>query len=137
MSPLIHLLLAIPLCFILFPFYGWKVWIVLVSSVLIDIDHPPVYFLIFKRFNIKRVYRFFIDNAEGICDKLCAVFHTVEFLMLILILSFYFNPLFLVFIGLAYHVLIDFIGTFIKYKKIKVFSFFIWLKRYTYLKAKK
>lgn len=133
MSPLIHILLSFIFSLILFPIYGLWVWIIFISSVLIDIDHPIDYFIRFKSFNIKKSYAFARDNAPVLCDKALLMLHTIEFLIILLILTIYlkaYSQIFLlIFIGSAFHLTVDFTEVYIKYKKFRQFSLIWWLYR--------
>ena len=130
MSPIIHFLLAIPLCIALFPFFGWNVWIILLSSVIIDIDHLPVYIIMFKNLNLKKMDNFFKKNTCKIADKLCAVLHTIEFLVIIGLLALYSKIFFLILVGLLYHIIIDNVVVYKTIHKIRTFSIILWLNYY-------
>lgn len=104
--------------FFLFPrisFLG--VSIILLSSVLIDVDH--YFFYIYKKedFNLKRAYNWFIqkdkscrslpwEQRENLRGAIC-ILHGIEVLTILILLSFIFNYLIFVFAGFAFHLLLD------------------------------
>lgn len=99
-----HFLLSLIPSIILFYYYGWGVWIFIAVNVLIDVDHYPVYVWKFKTISFKKAYIYFknIKKPDDI-----AIFHTFEFLILILILSFFYKIFFLVFLALLFHLILD------------------------------
>lgn len=120
-----HFLLSLIPSIILFYYYGWDVWIFIAVNVLIDADHYPVYVWKFKNFSFKKTHRYFkyLRKTEDI-----ALFHTPEFIILIFILSFFYRVLFLVFLGLIFHVILD-IYDFYTRGIERPFSIILWLKK--------
>ena len=116
-----HLIASIILTAALYPVFRWKVVLILVGGVLIDIDHYFWYAYKYKKINIFESYKFFIrpmdeKNFESIMGILL-VFHTVEFLIIMAVLS-YFSKFALIFtIGLLLHYALDLIYLYIVAKK--------------------
>ena len=107
----VHLVVSLILSALLYPLFGWKVLLVLASGVLIDIDHYFWYICKYKKFGLLSCYRFLVvesekNNWKDVTGALF-VFHTIEFILLVILLSFY-NQLALIFaIGLFFHYLMD------------------------------
>jgi hypothetical protein len=92
--------------------------IIFLSSFLIDVDHILYYFFRKGNLNPFKAYRWYIDRAKKIC-KLprqqkknfysgLYIFHGVEVLIFLFLLSHYFPILFFVFLGFSLHFIIDF-----------------------------
>jgi hypothetical protein len=90
--------------------------LIFLSSFLIDFDHYMVAAINTKNISLFNALEYYRKKclewdkriAKNIFEKGdFHVFHTVEFHILILILSFYFNPLLYVFIGMVFHSLCD------------------------------
>lgn len=111
MKTSVHLIASLILAAALYPIFSWNVLLILVGGVLIDIDHYFWFVYKYKKFSLFECYRFFTIEAEKNKWKhikgSLLVFHTMEFLVLIVVLSF-FNHLALIFtIGLFGHYLLD------------------------------
>ena len=111
MKTWVHLLASSILALALYPLFNWKVLFVIVGGVLIDIDHYFWYIYKFRKFSLLNCYGYFIDGMDK--DRIMKnrgillVFHTIEFLLMAVLLSFY-NELVLMFtIGLLLHYLLD------------------------------
>ena len=106
-----HFLVSSILAAIFFRIYGWTVLFILVGGVLIDIDHYFWYIYKFKKFNLLECYDYFIDGM----DKnrvmknagILLVLHTIEVLVLALLLSFYSKLMLMFAVGLLSHYLLD------------------------------
>lgn len=80
--------------------------VILLSSILIDFDHYLYYIIKKKDFSLKRAY-IWHERLDKFHKPMMMVFHTVEFLILVLILS-YFNRIFIfIFIGMIFHSILD------------------------------
>lgn len=111
---------------VLFFFYKWDVWIFVATNVLIDADHYPVYVWKFRNLSLKKAHTYFKNTVK--CDDL-ALFHTPEFIILVLIASFFYKILFLVFLGLVFHLILD-IYEFYRDGKWRPFFLSSWLIKY-------
>lgn len=113
MKTSVHVIISSILAAVLYPAFGWKVLLILVGGVLIDIDHYFLFVYKYKKFSLFECYKFFTIEAEKNKWKYISssilVFHTIEFLALMILLSF-FNHLVLIFtIGLLGHYVLDLI----------------------------
>ena len=109
----VHLVVSIILSALLYPLFGWKVLLILISGVLIDIDHYFWYIYKYRKIDIFESYKFFIKPMNEKDFKsimgILLIFHTVEFLTIMIVLS-YFNKIILIFtIGLLLHYALDLI----------------------------
>ena len=132
MLPLVHFAVSAALAAILFPFYGWYSLLVFVGGFLIDVDHYVWYAVKFRDLNVKNSYGYLVNlvkkkDTKGLEELLC-VFHSVEFILLLLIASFFFKKIFLVVIGLAVHLILDFIGKKKLFDGVRIDSITLWLK---------
>ncbi|HEY6007208.1 MAG TPA: hypothetical protein VIU40_02725 [Geobacteraceae bacterium] len=83
-----------------------------VGSILIDVDHYIFYVFRRRRFDVRGMFAYFEDLQEvqhripyaGIC-----IFHTVEFYLLVYLLSLRYSLFTPVFIGMLYHFVLDLI----------------------------
>jgi len=121
MKPLTHLIFGSIFAFILlllFPaikLIGFS--IIVLSSVLIDIDHY-IYYVIKKRdLNLKNAYNWFVENEKKfrqlplrkkrqVCPPLCFL-HNLEFLLIFAVLSFYSHIFLFIFTGFIFHLFLD------------------------------
>jgi len=121
MKPLSHLILGIIFAstlLIIFPAIGFTgFFIIVISSVFIDVDHYIYY--VFKKgdLNLKNAYVWFVENEKKfrslplrkkrqICPPLCFL-HTLEFLLIFAVLSFYFDIFLFIFTGFIFHLFLD------------------------------
>jgi membrane-bound metal-dependent hydrolase YbcI (DUF457 family) len=91
--------------------------LVFLSSIFIDIDHYFYYLVKKKGLNLKTAYKFFIESEKRWLSlplekreeykRIIVIFHGIEFLLLITILSFLFPIIFWVFLGVLVHILVD------------------------------
>lgn len=113
MRPLIHFFFSLILAALLYPIFNWKVLLILAGSVLIDIDHYFWWICKYKKFNLIKAYTFFMRNMEANdftnVDGILIIFHTIEFLLIMIVLSFYFEYALAFTIGLIFHYFLDLI----------------------------
>jgi len=100
--------------------------IIFLSFVLIDFDHYLIYLFRKKNFSLKKAYNYFLSlrNKKGkmkLFHPLC-LFHTIEFLFIIFILSFFSKIVFFIFVGFLSHSIFDIIDLAIR-KKLYVREF--------------
>ncbi len=108
--------------------------VIFLSSFLIDVDHYFVYILRKKDVNLFRAYKWHILLGRNLKEKLKQipfyhVFHSVEFIILLGILSFFSRWFFYILIGVLFHSFLDFYG-FIAHKEFKsrAYSFISYLR---------
>jgi len=109
----VHAAVSLILAFASYPMFKWKVLLILVGGLLIDIDHYFWYVYKYNEFDVFSCYNFFTVDAEKTKWKYLIgrllIFHTIEFFLIIILFSFY-NQLILIFaIGLLSHYLLDLI----------------------------
>ena len=98
-----HFLFGLIVSLLLYPVYGINVLIIFFTNLLLDVDHYILYIFKFKSFNIINAHDYFFNEEK----PFLLFFHTVEFLLVLLLLSFYFRLAFFILIGLVIHLLLD------------------------------
>ena len=98
-----HFLFGLIISFLLYPVYGLNVLIIFFVNVLLDVDHYILYIFKFKSFDMIKAHNYFFNEEK----PFLLFFHTVEFLLALLLLSFYFRLVFFVLIGVVTHLLLD------------------------------
>lgn len=85
--------------------------LILAASILIDTDHWFVYVKRKKDFSIKQAYNFFysLRKTKSKHTFLC-IFHTIEFFIILGLLSLKSQFFFLVFLGCIFHLVTDIFG---------------------------
>lgn len=116
-----HSLFSIFLAIVFYPLFKMKTLVILISGILIDIDHYILYIWKTKNFNIVKCHKYFTTEAlendhKHIMGKVL-VFHNVEFILLVALLCFYSQLAFIFLIGLLGHYLLDFIWFGFIYKR--------------------
>ena len=122
---LINISLGILILFVLNErIFSINLLLIILAGVLIDIDH--VFNEIYKGTikNPRKVIRYWASTQDKHVKELY-LFHSYEFLFILLVLSFIFMPLIYILIGLIIHFITDGITN---YNDIKSFS---WLKHYS------
>ena len=108
-----HIIIGIIVSLLLYPVYGLNVLIIFISNLLIDADHYLWYLIKIKDINLFRAFRFYKNRKiRPKYGKVLHIFHTLEFLILTLLLSFYFKIFFLILIGIVIHLISDVIYEF-------------------------
>ncbi|MFA5175720.1 MAG: hypothetical protein WC413_00455 [Candidatus Nanoarchaeia archaeon] len=140
MIPLIHILVTLPFCFILYNYFDVSLintLIIFFSAWIFDIDHYLWCIFHNKSFSLKKCYEYHSPHPRKDRDLL-HIFHTIEFHILILALSFFSEIFLCVIIGIAYHMLFDLVNA-IYMKQVKgvtevwnmrAISLIMWLKRH-------
>ena len=111
MKTSVHSFVSLVIAAALYPIFHWKVLLILAGGVLIDVDHYIWYVLKHKKLSLFGCYNHFVIEAEknkwrDIIGSLL-IFHTVEFLLAVMLLSFYSELALLFAIGLLPHYLLD------------------------------
>lgn len=130
MKTYVHFAVSAILAVIFYPLFKWNVLFILVGGVLIDIDHYLWYAYKYKKFNILESYKFYIkvmdaNDFSKVTGMLC-IFHTIEFLLLMALLSFYFKPALIFTIGMASHYLLDLLYLYVVPKRFILNHSLIW-----------
>lgn len=110
----IHLLVSLILAAALYSIFNWQVIFIIIGGVLVDIDHYFWYIFKYKKFNMLDCYRWFTtdnvkNNYKDVTGELL-IFHTIEFLLATVLLSFYIEFALLFLIGLLTHYFLDLIA---------------------------
>ena len=129
MYPSRHFILSLILAILLFPIYQYNVVLIFLSGFLIDGDHYLWYILKFKNFSFRKAYWYHVEHKGK--SKL-HIAHTIEFWILLAILSFYFRFFYFILIGVIFHNILDFIHIYImKFPKNRPISITGWLIRHS------
>ncbi len=103
--------------------------VVFLASFLIDVDHYIFYVNKKKDFSLKNAYKWFHEYSKSKNQKpMIVFFHTIEFLIIISVLSFYLHIFLFILIGMLFHSILDIID--LGYHRVihlREFSFIIWL----------
>lgn len=115
----------------LFPLYSWNVSIIFISSFIFDLDHY-LYFVIKKRkFGLKEAHSFFRKTHDKkdlkLMRTLLMIFHTVEFYLIVFVLSFFYELFLFVFLGLILHAMLDAIDEINTFGEIKAWSIIVFI----------
>lgn len=109
MLPKWHFLLGAIFSLLLWPVFGSGSLVIFTSSFLVDFDHYLWYVKRTKNCNpFKAYYAMKKLSKNKKRKKHLLVFHTIEFWILLLAASFYSRFAFLVLIGIAFHMSLDF-----------------------------
>lgn len=136
MIPLIHIILTLPITYILYPYIGLiNVIFFFLGGWAFDVDHYLYCIFKHKNFSLKDCYEFHHPFAKE--KDLLHIFHVIEFYLLILIIGLFIQPILWLFLGLLYHISFDFIkGAYLKYYKkdpraynTRAKSLIMWLRR--------
>jgi len=111
MLPKWHVLLGTIFLLVLIIFFNFS-WqsslIIFFASVLIDIDHNLFYILKFRDASLKKAYLWHVKLPHN-HKPMMHLFHTAEFLLMILSLSFFSQIFQFVFLGMFFHSICDFL----------------------------
>ena len=119
-----------------------QTFIIFLSSVLIDVDHYLVYIFNKKNLSLNNARKYFLERRKKWIQLVpkekqkikrhILIFHGIEFLIILLALSFY-NPIFIfILIGVSIHLILDYID--LIHHKDKLYSKFSQI--YTHLTNK-
>jgi len=127
MPPKYHFILSFFAAFIML-FFGVNFLFCLLfflSSFFIDFDHYLHYIFKKKSFNLSNAYHYHKNYLAKELERrnqksILMVFHTIEFMFLILILSTFLKIIWPIFLGCLFHIVIDIIHELtMKHKKYK------------------
>ena len=146
MRPITHLILGIALALVIFLVYPSigiiSLTIIVLSSVLIDIDHYIYYIFKKKKINPIIAYRWYVCNRKKCCSMTkeqkekvhlgTCFLHGIEILIILSILGNFVSPIFyFILIGFTFHLVSDLVGELIRYEGFKGISVI-----YTFLKSR-
>ncbi len=136
MYPLVHFTTSLVLTILLYPVFGYNAIWILVGGFLIDTDHYIDYAIRKKDFSLRNAYRYFDNRHKPNTNPekdLLHIFHTIEFFLLIIILSLFFQFIFITLIGMVFHELLDLVEfTRKKLWDFRAISAIMWMKRHKY-----
>jgi len=141
MKVLVHTIATLILSIILFPWISWNVILIFIGGVLIDSDHYLGYVLKFKKWNLFKCYKFYMESLRtknyGNVKDFLLIGHTVEFFIAIIALSFFSKPILFFTIGVFFHMMLDLIFIYTVSKKFLIsHSILYWTFKYKILKTK-
>lgn len=113
-----HVLASIILSVLSYPFFGWWAVLVFVGGVFVDVDHYIVYVISSKDWSLKRAVAYYKKKKYRPVMPVIHHLHTIEFFLIIIILSFFFKFILAFRLGYILHMLLDFIHC-IYYKEWK------------------
>lgn len=109
----VHVVISSILAFVFYQFFEWKVALIFVGGVLIDVDHYWWYIYKYKKWNLFECYTFYSDSIKkrnfDVNIGILLILHTVEFLIAVIILAFYTELALAFLIGLLSHYILDWI----------------------------
>lgn len=95
--------------------------IIFSSSILIDFDHYLDYVYRKKNFSLKKACEWFVKRKEKLKEfskqekqkykRDILIFHGIEFLILLIILSFIYKIFLWIFLGILFHIILDIVYT--------------------------
>lgn len=94
----------------LIPFVGIGALYFFLGSILIDLDHCIDYVIKFRCFSVRGMFAFY-EGLFSVKEPMrylgLSLFHTLEFIIFVLILSFFFPWLSFVWLGMVFHWILD------------------------------
>ena len=110
MLPKYHILLGVifsGLLYWLLSLTLFQTLLVFLSAVLIDVDHYLWYAKRKKDWNLKNAYNYLKKLGENLKKPIIMIFHTIEFLILIFVLSFLWRGFYFILVGMIFHSISD------------------------------
>jgi hypothetical protein len=122
MLPKFHIVLgaiASLIIYLIYPITLLQALTIFLSSVLIDVDHYLTHALKYKTLSLKKAKNYFLkrrnkwitltSNEKQKIKRHLLIFHGIEFIAILLVLSFY-NPIFkFILIGILIHLFLDYL----------------------------
>jgi hypothetical protein len=115
MFPLFHFIISLIPSIFLFPYIKWNVLFIIIGGILIDVDHYFYYIIRFRNLNFFSFYNYHLNHKKEkyktLKDKrfkrIILIFHTIEFIFLLLILMFFNRYIFYLGVGMIIHLFFD------------------------------
>ena len=98
-----HFIATFLLAVVLFPVWRFNVLYLFLGGFLIDFDHYIMHMIKFKSLSLKKAYQYCLRKPK----YSFLLFHTVEAWVLLIILSFFSEIMFIILIGLILHMILD------------------------------
>ena len=129
-----HLAVSAMLAALFYPVFGINSFLILIGGIFADIVLFLHFVFIKKRFNPFECNRYYTEEHKstnyGKFDGILMIFHTMEFLILMLVLSFYSKLAFIFTIGIVGHYILDAIWFIYFVKRIVLnHSIILWLAK--------
>lgn len=122
MKLIYHFSVSLILSLILFPFFSYPSFMIFIGGFLVDLDHWIFYAYYYKKFSLKEGYHFFSVGRIQECKGKIFLFHTIEFLVLLIVLSIYYKLVYFILLGFITHILMDWSIELSKQKSTKELS---------------
>ena len=107
----VHLAVSVVLAALFYPVFGINSFFIIIGGLFPDIDHYLHFVFMKKRFNPFECNNYYTEEAKKRSyhefDGVLFIFHTLEFLILMMLLSFYSKLAFIFTIGIAGHFILD------------------------------
>jgi len=100
-----HILTGLAATLVAYPFVGLNALIILAASILPDADHYLIYVWRKRDLSIRRAYKYCASIKDA--STLFLPLHYVEWLIIMLFASLYYDFVFLVMIGFLLHIILD------------------------------
>ncbi len=124
-----HLITNTILAAVLFPFFGWISLLVFMGGFFIDVDHYIYYVLAKKKLSLNQCREYYSKEQYLLeTHHVLVVAHTVEFLLLMIILSFMSELFVFILVGLILHIAMDLLHNYVlKRRRYALRSAIVWL----------
>jgi len=111
-----HFLITGAICLFIYPQVGLlNVLVAMAFGVLVDVDHYLYYIIKFKSFDIKKSMNYFSNIKDA--SHILLPFHWVEWCVVLLVLSLYFEIATYALLGYTIHISLDYLQ--MKFRKKK------------------
>ena len=129
MYPSKHFIYSILFCLILIPFLKFWTIVVFFSAFFIDFDHYLYYLVKFKDTSLKKAYNYHLPIKP---DLKIHIFHTIEFYLLLIALSFIHIFFTFILLGVSFHFILDIIDVNMYRWKVgrRTKSIYTWISRH-------
>ena len=129
-----HFLASTILILLLYHFLGISSFLIYVTGFFIDIDHVLYYTLKNKKFSLKKTYRFFKNLKLGEHRVIFRVFHSLEMLIVLLIIFLFYPETLALIYGFLLHLIMDILHEKSMLSHLSSFSIIYYLKTKTLIK---
>ena len=129
MYPSRHFIYSILFCLILVPFLKFWTFVVFFAAFFIDFDHYLYYLIKFKNPSVKKAYNYHLPILP---DEKIHIFHTIEFYLLLIALSFLHIFFIFILLGVSFHFILDIIDVNMYRWKVgrRTKSIYTWINRH-------
>lgn len=133
MMPLEHLIASLIVSLLAYPIFEMFSFLIILTGVFVDVDHYLLYVYKFRSLDLKKAFDFHISLKEVKKGEkqitYIYVFHSFEFMLLLLLLSFYSIIFVMLFLGVILHVIMDWIYDYKHPNKkiVKAYCVLLWL----------